>query len=135
MSELPCSKNSEDLLSQHSDSLSDVSYDSDASEAYSEATVESVESSASSSVRDDRKKYLQKADLEHKSLWSTSLDILDKPSVDDQDVFLGGSGGEGGGGGGKSPVVHCQIVNLNLAHNSFSVVPRCLSCLCPNVAR
>ena len=28
-----------------------------------------------------------------------------------------------------------SILKQNLAHNSFTVVPRCLACFCPNLSR
>ncbi len=46
--------------------------------------------------------------------------------------------GKSDGGGGTSDdsaPKESSLTTLNLAHNSFSVVPRCLACLAPNLAR
>ncbi len=62
---------------------------------------------------------LSRSDLPHHSMWSSSVEIRDNKT------HHGGSGKDNGNG--------LQV--LNLAHNSFSVLPRSLACLAPQLAR
>ncbi len=115
--------------SPQNDSLSDASFDSDvfapdsASDLASAASAEGADESGAEESDHKRSKTLVKAPLKHNSLWSTSVDVLDREGApDDDDESSAASKG-------------LSLVSLNLAHNSFSVVPRCLACFCPNLAR
>ena len=128
LSELPHSKS--DANEMQSDSLnSDVSSSYESDNNLSEATTYSEENDTLAKANSDffeqeRSKVLKKLDLKHVSMWSTSVDIQEKVSAfqyeEDKD---------------KDGPVESKLTTLNLAHNSFSVVPKCLACLAPNLAR
>ncbi len=120
-------------------SLSDVSYDSDdvSVEAISELADSDDETSSSSrkGLDSEKARCLKRVPLKHESLWSASLDIVESSKLYSgyDDAAKVGSGGEKGEDS-DSPK-ESALVSLNLAHNSFSVAPRCLACLAPNLAR
>ena len=67
---------------------------------------------------EERVSQLVAAPLHHCNTWSTSLNIVDKETLD--------------------PVVgpeDCKLQYLNLSHNAFREVPACLPCLAPHLSR
>ncbi len=94
---------------------------------------------------------MKRIPLQHDSLWSSSLEIVENAKLaarldTEKDTTVRGGGvgfAEGGGGAGGSSAEgedggtprESAITSLNLAHNSFSVAPRCLACLTPSLAR
>lgn len=77
------------------------------------------DSSSSKQSNAEKRKCLEKSEVRHLNLWSGCVDVVDRVSSDIKDTNEESS---------------C-LMSLNLAHNSFTVVPRCLSCLCPSLAR
>ncbi len=110
---------------QQSSLSSEASYDSDFSEltTFTESELSSAEVAEAKKAASLRAKFVQKAPLNHEHIWSSSLEVQEKAAVtmDDED----GTKSEG-----ISP-----LVSLNLSHNSFLTVPKCLACLCPSLAR
>lgn len=90
------------------------------------------ESSDNTSIDETRslqsRNTLNRCDLKHHSLWSTNVEIRDKTYFVEPPDSQGGS--QSGNGAQKQSL---QV--LSLAHNAFSVVPRSLSCLAPQLTR
>ena len=118
LSELPLSE--EVNRSVHCSDQSDFDSDSVASDNNSELI--DYESSDNTSLDETRsiqsRNTVNRCELKHHSMWSTQVEIRDKT------YFV-----EAVQGSKQS----LQI--LNLSHNSFSVVPRSLSCLSPQLTR
>ena len=70
-----------------------------------------------------------RCDLKHHSLWSTNVEIRDKT------YFVESSATFEASGGGSTGTQKQNLQVLSLAHNAFSVVPRSLSCLAPQLTR
>ena len=123
-------------------SLSDASYDSDdvSAEALSELTDSDGEGGSSR-----RGGCLTRLPLKSDSLWSTSLEIVENAKLTarletEKETVRGGGGREVEGsssaaGEEQTGPRESALTSLNLAHNSFSVAPRCLACLTPRLAR
>ena len=135
LTELPSSRGGslgvDNAAAHNNSSLSDTSYDSDISETIPDLNLDSSDTDsvgrAGAKVsQSERDRNLKRLSLKHDSLWSTSLDIQDKSAVIIDEDGVGDGAGEAD---------CCNLVNLNLAHNSFSVVPKCLACLCPSLTR